>query len=423
MLDAMPAIAWSASADTFRFTYVSPAAETILGYPAQAWIDEPHFWTDHIHPEDLHVARICHNETMAGRDHELVYRMVAADGGTVWLRDYVNVHKINGQSVELFGVMVDITREQEAEAASRENRENFRRMVELSPDCIGVHVDGRFVYVNQAFVELVGAKDESEIVGRNAFSFLAGEYAHVAEARMARLRNGEAIGHQREKYTRLDGTLVDIEMAALPLRYGNHDAVQIIARDITDRVRAEEELRVREARLQLLASGTHEAIWEWSPERKELWTNDAYRTLTGTPSGAESFFEEWLSHVHPDDRKKAAAVIARAKESWSSAWWHEYRMLRDDGTERVILERGHTAVAPSGERRPHRRDARRNAAARSRAPARRGRGQVPQHRRTVDGRGLHDLRQPPHLHQRDRRQHARLYGRGADVDGCEPAAA
>src|ERR1700712_3269021 len=130
LLDAMPAIAWSASAQTFRFTYVNPAAETLLGYPEERWLNEPAFWSDPVNQEDNQGPCLCHCETLAGRNHELVYRMIAADGRVVWFRDYVNVHKVDGVPVELFGVMVDITREREAEAASLENRENFRRMVE-----------------------------------------------------------------------------------------------------------------------------------------------------------------------------------------------------------------------------------------------------------------------------------------------------
>jgi PAS domain S-box-containing protein len=350
LLDALPAIAWSASVQTFRFTYVNPAAETLLGYPAESWLNEPDFWTKHLHPEDGHVAMLCHNETLAGRDHELVYRMIAADGRTVWLRDYVNVHSVDGVPVELFGVMVDITREREAEAASRENRENFRRMVELSPDCIGVHVDGTYVYVNQAFVQLVGAKSEAEIVGRSVFSFVDPEDREAVRERLGRLTSGESVPYLRQKYRRIDGSSLHIEAAALPLRFGNRDAVQLIARDITDRVRAEEELQIREARLQLLASGTHEAIWEWFPARKELWTNDAYRQMLGAPS-ADTFFDEWLSRVHPDDREHALAVGKRALEEEPPTWWHEYRLRQNDGTYRVVLDRGHNVKSPAGERR------------------------------------------------------------------------
>jgi two-component system, cell cycle sensor histidine kinase and response regulator CckA len=121
LLNAIPAIAWSASVETFAFTYVSRGAEKLLGYPVQRWLDEPTFWVDHLHPDDLHVAKVCHDEALACRDHELVYRMIAADGRTVYLRDYVNVHTVDGVPVELFGVMVDITHERELEMAARLN--------------------------------------------------------------------------------------------------------------------------------------------------------------------------------------------------------------------------------------------------------------------------------------------------------------
>jgi len=204
LLDALPAIAWSASAQTFRFSYVSPAAEKLLGYPASHWLDQPTFWVDHIYPEDKYVATLCHNETLAGRAHELLYRMIAADGRLVWLRDYVNVHRVDGRPVELFGVMVDVTRELEAEAASREDRENFRRMVELSPDCIGVHVDGRYVYVNQAFVQLLGAETEAQVLGQPALSFVDAAYHDAALERLARVKAGESVPYVRQKYRRID---------------------------------------------------------------------------------------------------------------------------------------------------------------------------------------------------------------------------
>jgi PAS domain S-box-containing protein len=351
LLNALPAIAWSASAETFRFTYVNPAAETLLGYPLDRWLDEPDFWSKRLHPDDTHVAFLCHTETVAGRDHELVYRMIAADGRTVWLRDYVNVHCVDGVPTELFGVMVDITREREAEAASVENRENFRRMVELSPDCIGVHVEGVYVYVNKAFMRLLGAEDESEVVGRDALSFVDPEDRDQVRARLELLRSGESVPYLRQKYLRIDGSALDVEVAALPLRYGNRDAVQIIARDITDRLRAEEELQLRETRLQLLAGGTHEAIWEWSPRRGELWTNAAYRAMLGTLSGPATFFDDWLSRVHPDDAVAARAVAMRAIDEEPANWWHEYRLRQADGSYRHVLERGHNVKSSSGERR------------------------------------------------------------------------
>lgn len=287
LLDAMPAIAWSASVETFLFTYVNPAAEKLLGYPAERWL-EPNFWTEHLHPEDRHVAIICHTEALAGRDHELVYRIMAADGRIVWLRDYVNVHCVDGLPVELFGVMVDITRERQAEAASLENRENFRRMVELSPDCIGVHVDETYVYVNQAFVQLLGAKSEADVVGRNAFSFVDPASREAARERLERRHAGENMPYRRETYRRADGSPLDVEVAALPLRYGNRDAVQVIARDITENVRAQQALEASEERYRELVEDVTDILYTADCEGRFLSLSRSFERSTGYR------VEEWI---------------------------------------------------------------------------------------------------------------------------------
>jgi PAS domain S-box-containing protein len=288
LLDAMPAIAWSASAQTFRFTYVNPAAETLLGYPVERWINEPNFWTEHLHPEDRHVAMLCHTQTMAGRNHELVYRIIAANGRVVWLRDYVNVHCEDGMPVELFGVMVDITREREAEAESLESRENFRRMVELSPDCIGVHVDETYVYVNEAFVQLLGAKNEGEIAGRSVFEFIDPESREEVRQRLVKVHAGESVPYFRERFLRTDGSPLDVEVAALPLRYGSRDAVQVIARDITEKVRAQQALEASEQRYRELVENVTEILYTVDRDGRFLSLSNSFERSTGHR------VEEWI---------------------------------------------------------------------------------------------------------------------------------
>jgi len=284
----MAAIAWSASAQTFRFTYVNPAAEKLLGYPVSRWIDEPTFWSEHLHPDDQHIPMLCHNETVAGRDHELVYRLIAADGRTVWFRDYVNVHMVDGVAVELFGVMVDITREREAEAASSENRENFRRMVELSPDCIGVQVDQTYVYVNLAFVQLLGAKSEMEILGKSVFEFLDDESHPAFRERLEQADAGKSVPYIPVKYRRADGSLLDVEVAALPLRYGSRDAVQVIARDISEKVRARQALEASEQRYRELVDDISEILFTVDLDGRFVSLSRSFERSTGYR------IEEWI---------------------------------------------------------------------------------------------------------------------------------
>ena len=90
LVNGLGAIVWEAEPETFRFTFVSEEAERILGYPAQDWLDDPDFWVHHTHPDDVdRCATFCREATRRGEDHEFEYRMHAADGRIVWLRDIV----------------------------------------------------------------------------------------------------------------------------------------------------------------------------------------------------------------------------------------------------------------------------------------------------------------------------------------------
>lgn len=116
LIDTIEGIVWEADPRNLRFVFVSQWAEQLLGYPVQRWLEDPDFWAAHLHPEDREwVLAYCRTATLAGRDHQLEYRMLAADGRVVWLRDLVRVVSGEGGVQCLRGVMVDITRRKEAE--------------------------------------------------------------------------------------------------------------------------------------------------------------------------------------------------------------------------------------------------------------------------------------------------------------------
>ncbi len=116
VVESVKAIFWRSDPQTFRFHFVSQEAQALLGYPAAQWTAEPTFWYDHVHPEDREwAAAFCAREIAAHRSHEFEYRMVAADGRVVWLRDVVHVVVESGHPAELFGIMLDITERKRAE--------------------------------------------------------------------------------------------------------------------------------------------------------------------------------------------------------------------------------------------------------------------------------------------------------------------
>ncbi len=116
MVEGADVILWEYDAQADCFLYVSPQAAK-LGYPLQDWL-RPGFWHQHIHPLDRDGAtKFCFDQLTAGKAHRFEYRMLTADGQTVWIDDSVSVpDDANGRTI-LRGVLVDITRRKRAEEA------------------------------------------------------------------------------------------------------------------------------------------------------------------------------------------------------------------------------------------------------------------------------------------------------------------
>ncbi len=109
LVNTIDSIVWEVDVASFQYIFVSQQAERILGYPKERWLEHD-FWPNHIHPEDRDSAvEYCKKSTAKMKDHVFEYRMLAADGRIVWLRDIVTVIVENNKPVKLQGVMVDIT--------------------------------------------------------------------------------------------------------------------------------------------------------------------------------------------------------------------------------------------------------------------------------------------------------------------------
>lgn len=125
MIHSIDGIVWERDPVTFRFTFISRQSEDILGYPPKAWLDHPTFWEEKVHPHDAGKASQTGYEKAAqGKDYSQEYRMIAANGGTVWIRESGTGLVENGQAVAMRGIFRDITRQKlDAEQLDNLNRQ------------------------------------------------------------------------------------------------------------------------------------------------------------------------------------------------------------------------------------------------------------------------------------------------------------
>jgi PAS domain S-box-containing protein len=244
LVETTNVIVWEMDLSTWRFTYVSPPAVEILGYPMDDWYGES-FWTDHVHPDDREqVFAYCAAATERGEDHDFEYRMIAADGRTVWLRDIVTVLSDADGPKSLQGVMIDITERKRAEEILRESEERFRTLIDSSSQGILVHRNLCVLYANQRFVEMFGYDSADEILALESRDVMVApeERSRLLGYHKARLR-GEPVPLDYEFVgLRKDGSRIWLENRSFRIEWEGGPAICTTLFDITERNQAQAQL-------------------------------------------------------------------------------------------------------------------------------------------------------------------------------------
>ncbi len=139
--------------------------------------------------------------------------------------------------------MIDITERLIAQKALEENEKRYRDLVDLSPDAIWVHSDGRLVLVNPAAMALFGAETQEDILGRNILDFMHPDYKTTMEENLQKFQEGSSnLPRREERRMIFKKSVVDVEISATSLVFQGRDAVMVIARDISLRKRLEQEI-------------------------------------------------------------------------------------------------------------------------------------------------------------------------------------
>ena len=130
------------------------------------------------------------------------------------------------------------------ETELRESEERYRRLVEHSPVAVLVHSGGNVVFVNPEAVHLLGASDAGQLLGRPILEFVHPEFHTIVIERVRQISAGSTVPRLEERFVRLDGTPIDVEVATMEFTFQGKPAIQVVASDVTDRRRTERAQRL-----------------------------------------------------------------------------------------------------------------------------------------------------------------------------------
>lgn len=241
---------------------------------------------ERVHPKDRDAALAESLRAVKGEipAYAAEIRMRTASGDWKWLASSGKVVERDaaGRAVRMTGTVVDIDARKRAEQALRDAETRYRTLVDLSPDAILLQSDGRIEYANRAAAEMLGYPGPAALVGRATLGMVHPEdYAMVLERARYVGHGPGKVDFRERRMLRGDGGIVVVEGASVSYLERGRLVVQTVLRDISEKVRAREELAEREQRFRDVVDAAGEYVWETDAEFRYTWLSARIESVLG----------------------------------------------------------------------------------------------------------------------------------------------
>ncbi len=216
--------------------------------------------------------------------------------------------------------------------------EQYRRLVEHSPDGILVSRHDHLVLANAAALRLCGMDSADWLLGTATLDLFTPLTRAAVRAGLDRARLDPAATRVEARIAFTGGpeTAVEIDIAAL-----DGDEIQLVMRDITERQRAEARLRESEERLTLAVAGAREGVWDLNLETGHVVYSARWTQMLGYEEHEiEPHISAFEQLLHPDDRRRAGESHGSVV-SGNATFEAEFRLRHKDGHYVYVLSRGY----------------------------------------------------------------------------------
>jgi PAS domain S-box-containing protein len=320
-----------------RFINVNDRFCEITGYPREELLE--HRKQEIIHPDDQprskELIRRCveHHEPFV-----IEKRYVRKDGSAVWVHNSVSpVYDAEGELQSIVTVCIDINKRKRDEMALRESEERYRALAEQISDGIFIaDGKGRYVNANSTAATMLGYSRE-ELLSLTIPDVLHPDELVRLPQQFERLAGGGIVQNDW-RLVRKDGSVFIGELTGRQLP--NAQMLSVV-RDVTERRRVEQALRLSEERFQFISERAQIGYWDWDIVANRLEWSPLCKNLFGIAQEEEVTYERFLTALHPDDRARTDRAVRDCLESGGAREYDiEYRTSRPDGSVHWIHARG-----------------------------------------------------------------------------------
>lgn len=303
---------------------------------------------EHLHkflpPEDVAQNPLRLSELMQGRSLLSERRLLRKDGVPL----DIEVNSKMASSHTLIGFIRDIS-------DRKKNEETLRyqaRLLESVSDAVtSLDLNRRIVSWNKACEELYGLKTE-EVLGKRVPELVTFEFQNISTEEVFKqvFTEGQWKGEFNFIHPKTSvKTHLLSSLNVLKNKDGKVSGLILTSKDITERKKAEEEIRKSNERFELIAQATNEAVWDHDFQKNETWGNKKLYSLHGLESGAATInFEMFLEKIHPDERDNVVSRMRTAIENSVTSLTEEFRFKTADGEYKNFYDRAYIKYDESG---------------------------------------------------------------------------
>jgi len=319
----------------WRFTYINAQAELLLQRQRQQLLGKC-MWDEF--PEGV--------DTIAHQEYAKVKR---SGGSTTFELDYPPLNaRLEVRAFASQGGLAIYFRDITDRHSTQETMRLLQSAISRLKDVVIITAAGPteegppIVFVNEAFTTMTGYTPV-EVLGK-PLSVLHGPKTDPDELARARalLAAGRTARTEIINYAKGGREFwVEGELFPLTADDGQTTHFVVVARDVTERKRADLLLKESTERFRIVAQATADVVWDWNLVDDTMWWSDGMATLFGYgPENRAPTSESWTVALHPDDRERVVAGIHAVIEGRGEKWADEYRFIRADGSCAHVIDRG-----------------------------------------------------------------------------------
>lgn len=271
----------------------------MLGYDSREELLQQNALSIYVRPEDHQQFLDDLDQTGSLTNYE--FKLRKKNGQVIWVQANFYIVE-DAQERQIEGSLIEITDRKGHQKKLEEGRENFKYLIEFSPDGVMLLVEGHVKYANPSGQKILGLKEHGLVKDLYFVDLVEEKYKQVVIDRLTKAAKERELPKEEVLVRRLDGRVIDIEMKAIGFSYKGKQAVQLLFRDITEIKKSETELKQSEERYKAIYDQAYIGIVKMDISGHFLQANQQFCQMLG-------YNDEELRDItifditHPDDRQ------------------------------------------------------------------------------------------------------------------------